>query len=177
MNTKNTKIKKEGRVKIMTEEQRDNLLLSMAESLKSMDTRIGKLENVQQEVLEKLEGQGIRIEKLENVQQEVLEKLEGQGVRIEKLENIQQEVLKELEGQGVSIKKVENIQQEILKEAERQRMNTARLEYNLTDQIRALFDVREINKDKFKEHDKILKSIDETLDSYNRRLLKLEKTN
>ena len=156
MNTKNTKIKKEGRVKIMTEEQRDNLLLSMAESLKSMDTRIGKLENVQQEVLEKLEGQGIRIEKLENVQQEVL---------------------KDLKEQRISIKKVENIQQEILKEAERQRMNTARLEYNLTDQIRALFDVREINKDKFKEHDKILKSIDETLDSYNRRLLKLEKTN
>ena len=43
------------------------------------------------------------------------------------------------------------------------------------DKIEALFDVREINNDKFVQHDKEIKLINETLESHNSILLKLEK--
>lgn len=62
----------------------------------------------------------------------------------------------------------------IIKELERQRMNLAKMEFNLTEKIRALFDLSDIHNDKFKEHDISLKEIQETLDWHNRRILRLE---
>lgn len=105
----------------MTDEQRDNLLLSMAKVLDNLNVKVNELSKLDE--------------------------------------------------------KVERYHQIVLKELERQRINIAKLENNLTEQIRALFDVREINNDKFEEHDVKFEDIDKTLDWHHRRILKLETTN
>lgn len=60
---------------------------------------------------------------------------------------------------------------------EKQRLSIVKLEYDLTDQIRALFDISDINNDKFREHDAAIKEIQKRMDWHNRRLLKLETAN
>ena len=54
------------------------------------------------------------------------------------------------------------------------RQNMVRMEYELTDKITALFDLGEVNKDKFEETDLRIKGIENTLDWHDRRLMKLE---
>ena len=60
------------------------------------------------------------------------------------------------------------------KEIVRLRENMARMEHELTDKIMALFDLGEVNKDKFEETDLRMNGIENTLDWHNRRLMKLE---
>ena len=60
------------------------------------------------------------------------------------------------------------------KELVRLRENAARMEHELTDKIMALFDLGEVNKDKFEEIDLRINENQNTLDWHNRRLMKLE---
>ena len=60
------------------------------------------------------------------------------------------------------------------KELVRLRENMARMEHELTDKIMALFDLGEVNKDKFEETDIRINEIQNTLDWHNRRIMKLE---
>lgn len=62
------------------------------------------------------------------------------------------------------------------KELVRLRENTAKMEHELTDKIMALFDLGEVNKDKFEETDLRIQGIENTLDWHDRRLMKLEMT-
>ena len=62
------------------------------------------------------------------------------------------------------------------KELVRLRENMVKMEYELTDKITALFDLGEVNKDKFEETDLRIKGIENTLDWHDRRLIKLEMT-
>ena len=63
--------------------------------------------------------------------------------------------------------------QELIK----QRQNMVKLEHELTDKIMALFDLGEVNNDKFEEEDLRIKGMQNTLDWHNRRILKLETAN
>ena len=56
----------------------------------------------------------------------------------------------------------------------RLRENMVKMEYELTDKIIALFDLGEVNKDKFEETDLRINETQNTLDWHNRRLMKLE---
>lgn len=67
-------------------------------------------------------------------------------------------------------KKIDNNTEELV----RQRQILAKIEYTLTDKIDILFDVREINSEKFEEQDERLESVEHTLDTHHRRILKLE---
>ena len=60
------------------------------------------------------------------------------------------------------------------KELVRLRENMARMEHELTDKIMALFDLGEVNKDKFEETDIRINETQNTLDWHNRRIMKLE---
>ena len=115
----------------MTEEQRDELLLSLADNMKKDEERDKLLASL-------------------------VDNMKKDEERDKLLASLVNDV-KEL--------KVESV---------RQRENLARLEFTLLDKIEALFDVREINSDKFKEHDNELKSINRILGNHNRRLLNLE---
>ena len=128
----------------MTEEQRDNLLLSMFEALNNLDAKFDeKIDNLNDKFEKKLERYH---QEVENYHQE--------------LERYHQEFLDK--------------HKEVVDELERQRINLAKVENNLTDQIRALFDVKEINEEKSNEYDTMFKEIDRTLDWHNRRILRLE---
>ena len=128
----------------MTDEQRDNLLLSMFEALNNLDAKFDeKIDNLNDKFEKKLERYH---QEVENYHQE--------------LEGYHQEFLDK--------------HKEVVDELERQRINLAKVENNLTDQIRALFDVKEINEEKSNEYDTMFKEIDRTLDWHNRRILRLE---
>ena len=73
--------------------------------------------------------------------------------------------------QGLT-EKIDNHSKEII----HLRKNMVKMEYELTDKIMALFDLGEVNKDKFEETDLRIKGIENTLDWHDRRLMKLEIT-
>lgn len=128
----------------MTDEQRDNLLLSMFEALNNLDAKFDeKIDNLNDKFEKKLERYH---QEVENYHQE--------------LERYHQEFLDK--------------HKEVVDELERQRINLAKVENNLTDQIRALFDVKEINEEKSNEYDTMFKEVNRTLDWHNRRILRLE---
>ena len=142
----------------MTDEQRDNLLLSMFETINNLDAKVDeKIDNLDDKFEKKLEGYHQEVEKYH-------QELEGYHQEVEnyhqKLERYHQEFLDK--------------HKEIVDELERQRINLAKVENNLTDQIRALFDVKEINEEKCNEYDTRFKEIDRRLDWHNRRILRLE---
>ena len=60
------------------------------------------------------------------------------------------------------------------KELVRQRQIMMRMENDIMDKIAALFDAREVNSDKFKQHDEELESINHTLERHNRQILELK---
>ena len=62
------------------------------------------------------------------------------------------------------------------KEIVRLRENTAKMEKELTEKIMALFDLVEVNKDKFEETDLRINGIQNTLEWHDRRLMKIEMT-
>lgn len=135
----------------MTDEQRDNLLLSMFEALNNLDAKFDeKIDNLNDKFEKKLERYH---QEVENYHQE----LEGYHQEVERYH---QEFLDK--------------HKEVVDELERQRINLAKVESNLTDQIRALFDVKEINEEKSNEYDTMFKEVNRTLDWHNRRILRLE---
>ena len=116
----------------MTDEQRDNLLLSMYEALNNFDIKFEK--------------------KIDNLDKKFEQRLE-----IYRQENL-------------------DWNQKVMQELERLRLSMVKLENNLTDQIRTLFDLNQINEDKLKDHDAKLEEIDKTLDWHHSRIFKLEAT-
>lgn len=139
---------------MMTEEQRDNLLLSMFDALNNLDAKFEKkIDNLD----EKFERKFERFHgEVELYRQEVKQ-------YCQELEQYRQEDLEK--------------HQELVNELERQRINVAKLENSLINQIKALFDVKEINEDKLKEHSVILEDVDNTLSWHHKRILKLETAN
>ena len=63
---------------------------------------------------------------------------------------------------------------DISEELVRQRRNMARMEYNLSEKIDALFDAREIGLEKFEEYHNKFRSIDDTFEKHHLRISKLE---
>ena len=100
---------------------------------------------------------------------------------IKTINNVLEEHSKELVNLRQDMAKVEdNLIERIdenSKEIIRLRENMARMEHELTDKIMALFDLGEVNKDKFEETDLRMNGIENTLDWHNRRILKLETAN
>ena len=122
-------------VRVSTDEQRDNLLLSMFEALNNLDAKFDeKIDNLNDKFEKKLERYH---QEVENYHQE----LEGYHQEVERYH---QEFLDK--------------HKEVVDELERQRINLAKVENNLTDQIRALFDVKEINEEKSNEESYLAKS-------------------
>ena len=132
----------------MTQEQRDALLLSLADDVKKNKERDNLLTSLADDVKKIKE----RDKLLTSLADDVKVLKENNKLLFSLADDV-----KEL--------KVESV---------RQRENLARLEFTLLDKIEALFDVREINSDKFKEHDNELKSINRILGNHNRRILNLE---
>lgn len=127
----------------MTDEQRDNLLLSMYEALNNLDAKFEK--------------------KIDNLDTKFERKIDNLDKKFE---------------QKFEIYRQENSEwnQKFMQELERLRLNMVKLENNLTDQIRTLFDFNQTNEDKLKDHDAKLEEIDKTLDWHHSRIFKLEAT-
>ena len=138
----------------MTEEQRDSLLIEMSKNIEQHGKELKKINIV-------LEQHTENLEKINTILEEHTEDLE-------KINTVLEEHTEELE-------KINIVLEQHTRELERHRQNTAKLEYNLTDKIMALFDLGEINKDKFAQNDLVIGEIQNTLDWYHRRLLKIEK--
>lgn len=141
----------------MTNEQRDELLLSMKESMEQRDKLLLSMKE--------------SIDRLEEKDKQKDEILLSMKESMEKRDELLLSMINKVD------EKCERYHHEVLEELERQRLNMVKLEHNLTEQIRALFDVREINKDKFEENDVRFTSIDKTLDWHHRRILNLETKN
>ena len=92
----------------------------------------------------------------------------------ENVKNINNEHSKILEEHSKILEEHSKILNEHSKELVNLRQNMARMEHNLTDKIMALFDLYEVNKDKFEETDLRINGIENTLDWHDRRIMKLE---
>ena len=134
----------------MTEEQRDSLLIEMSENIKTINN---VLENHSKEFV-----------KIHTVLDEHAKMLKEHS---KELVNLRQDMAKV---EHDLIEKIDENSKEIV----RLRENMARIEHELTDKIMALFDLGEVNKDKFEETDLRMNGIENTLDWHNRRLMKLE---
>lgn len=130
----------------MTDEQRDNLLLSISTKIDNIDGKVNKLDD--------------KVNNLEGVVVKLSEEVKKNTAQIEK--NTAQ-----IEKNTAQIEKNTT-------ELARQRENIAQLEFTLNDKINALFDAREVNLDKFENHEKNFESINRILDYHSARLFKLE---
>lgn len=130
----------------MTEEQRDNLLINMSENIKTIN-------NV-------LEVHSKEFEKIYTI--------------LGEHSKILNEHTKILNEHSKTLKEHSKLLQEHSNKFVELRQNMVRMEYELTDKITALFDLGEVNKDKFEETDLRIKEIENTLDWHDRRLMKLE---
>lgn len=136
----------------MTEEQRDSLLIEMSENIKTINNVLEKHSEILASHSEILESHSKML-----------------GEHSKELVNLRQDMLrmeKEL------TEKIDKNSKEIV----RLRENTAKMEYELTDKIMALFDLGEVNKDKFEETDLRINGIQNTLEWHDRRLMKIEMT-
>ena len=123
----------------MTDEQRDNLLLSISTKIDNIDGKVNKLDD--------------KVNNLEGVVVKLSEEVKKNTAQIEK-----------------NTAQIEKNTTELA----RQRENIAQLEFTLNDKINALFDAREVNLDKFENHEKNFESINRILDYHSTRLFKLE---
>ena len=136
----------------MTEEQRDSLLIEMSENIKTINNVLEKHSEILASHSEILESHSKML-----------------GEHSKELVNLRQDMLrmeKEL------TEKIDKNSKEIV----RLRKNTEKMEYELTDKIMALFDLGEVNKDKFEETDLRINGIQNTLEWHDRRLMKIEMT-
>ena len=140
----------------MNEEQRDSLLIEMSKNIKTINNVLG--EHLKEIVCVK--------EDMTRMEQGLTEKIDNHSKEIIRL----REDMTRME-QGLT-EKIDNHSKEII----RLRKNMVKMEYELTDKIMALFDLGEVNKDKFEETDLRIKGIENTLDWHDRRLIKLEMT-
>ncbi len=165
----------------MTEEQRDSLLIEMSENIKTINNVLEKhseelvnlrqnMERMEHELTEKIDKNSKEIvclgQNMERMEKELTEKIDKNSKEIVCLGQNMERMEKEL------TEKIDKNSKEIV----RLRKNTAKMEYELTDKIMALFDLGEVNKDKFEETDLRTKGIENTLDWHDRRLMKLEMT-
>lgn len=137
----------------MTDEQRDNILLSISTKIDNLDGKVNKLDSKVNELDGKVNKLDDKVNNLEGVVVKLSEEVKKNTAQIEK--------------NTAQIK-------ENTTELERQRENIARLEFTFNDKIKALFDAREANFDKFEDYEKNFKSINKILDYHNARLFKLE---
>ncbi len=133
----------------MTEEQRDNLLIVISNMIKEQATALGKISATLNEHTEMLKEHTATLNEHTIMLKEHTATLNEHTI-----------MLKEHT-------------QELIK----QRQNMVKLEHELTDKIMALFDLGEVNNDKFEEEDLRIKGMQNTLDWHNRRILKLETAN
>ena len=134
----------------MTEEQRDSLLIEMSENIKTINNVLGKHSEILESHSEILESHSKMLKEHSN-----------------ELVNLRKNMLR------IEREFTERID-EHSKELVRLRENMARMEHELTDKIMALFDLGEVNKDKFEETDIRINETQNTLDWHNRRIMKLE---
>ena len=140
----------------MTEEQRDSLLIEMSENIKTINN-----------VLEKHSEELVNLRHdMSRMEQELTEKIDKNSKEIVCLGQNMKKMKHEL------TEKIDKNSKEIV----RLRKNTAKMEYELTDKIMALFDLCEVNKDKFEETDLRINGIQNTLEWHDRRLMKIEMT-
>lgn len=151
----------------MTNEQRDDLLLAVAKNVESLTQKTEELDNKGKQRDELLLAMSKNIESLNKKTEAMSKKIENMSESMERLNQKTEQYHQEA---------LEN-HKKVVKELERQRINVAKLEHNLTEQIRALYDLSDVNNDKLQEHNEMFKEIQRTLDWHNRRLLKLETTN
>ena len=132
----------------MTEEQRDGILISLSEQVSLMTN---KIDTVEENLTEKISA----------VEDRLTIKINDVDKKIDAVED-------------KLTKKINVVEKTLTDELIRQRKNLAKTENNLSEKIEALFDVREINSDKFQEHDEKLESIMQALDRHHSRIFKLE---
>ena len=138
----------------MTEEQRDSLLIEMSKNVKNINN-----------VLDEHSKELVNLrEDMNKMKCELTDKIDEHS---KELVNLREDMNK------MKCELTEKID-EHSKELVRLRENTAKMEHELTDKIMALFDLGEVNKDKFEETDLRIKGIENTLDWHDRRLMKLE---
>ena len=133
----------------MTEEQRDNLLIVISNMIKEQATALGKISATLNEHTEMLKEHTATL-------------------------NEHTIMLKE---HTATLNEHKIMFMEHTQELIKQRQNMVKLEHELTDKIMALFDLGEVNNDKFEEEDLRIKGMQNTLDWHNRRILKLETAN
>ena len=159
----------------MTEEQRDSLLIEMSENIKTINNVLEnhskefvKIHTVLDEHAKMLKEHSKELVNLRQDMAKVEDNL------IERIDENSKEIIR----LGENMTKMEHDLTERIdensKEIVRLRENMARMEHELTDKIMALFDLGEVNKDKFEETDLRMNGIENTLDWHNRRLMKLE---
>lgn len=170
----------------MTDEQRDNLLLSMYEALNNLDAKFEKkIDNLDKKFEQRINNLEAKFEqKFDSLKAQFEQRFNDLEARFEqKIDNLDTKYkthdtrLDRLE-QKLEIYRQESLDrhQEVMQELERLRLSMVKLENNLTDQIRTLFDLNQINEDKLKDHDAKLEEIDKTLDWHHSRIFKLEAT-
>ena len=174
----------------MTQEERDNLLLSMNEKLnintdilKEHDIILKELKEISKEHDLKLKGHSSILKEHDLTLKELKEILKNHDSSLKELKEISKNhdsSLKELKqiskNHDEYIKQNEREHEIILDELKRIRQNIARLENDVLDKIGALFDAHEVNSDKIKDNSNKINSMKQTLDMHNSRLLKLELT-
>ena len=131
---------------IMTEEQRDSILIEMSENLKCVNTVLNEHSK--------------EFERINTV-------LDEHSKEFERINTVLNEHSKEFE-------RINTVLDEHTEELVSQRQNMVKMEYNITDKLMALFDLGEVHQDQFNENDLRIKGMQNTLDWHNRRILKLE---
>lgn len=169
----------------MTEQQKEELLLSMNEKLlnhdKMFEAIFEKLSNhdkMFEIVLEKLSNHDkillnhseqfkIINEKLSENSQKISENAQKIESRDDLLVNISKEL-------GLLRTEMNTRFEKVEKELERQRKNMARMEQQLSSKIDMLFDMYQIHEENFSEKDNKIAEINRTLDWHDIRIYKLE---
>ena len=147
----------------MTEEQRDNILIVISNMIKEQATALGKISATLNEHTEMLKEHTTTLNEHTIMLKEHTATL-----------NEHTEMLKE---HTATLNEHTIMLKEHTQELIKQRQNMVKLEHELTDKIMALFDLGEVNNDKFEEEDLRIKGMQNTLDWHNRRILKLETAN
>ena len=138
----------------MTEEQRDSLLIEMSKNVNNINCVL----EVHSKELANLR------EDMNQMKNEFKKKFDEHSEELICLREDMNQMKNEI------TKKFDEHSEELI----RLRENMVKMEYELTDKIMALFDLGEVNKDKFEETDLRINETQNTLDWHNRRLMKLE---
>ena len=139
----------------MTDIERDNLLLSISQNMLEFREEL-KSQRQDMAILE-----ATLSNKIDNQINELREELESLRQDMAVLETTLSD-------------KIDNQINELREELKSLRQDMAILEVTLSDKIDALFDVRQINSEKFEEHDEEIQKINLTLDRHHSDILYLK---